>query len=227
LSWSFDPAAEHYELKITNLANGAQINQNDLQVNTFTPASELAIGQYRAQVRSVGFDGTRGAWSAPLNFTVNASSQPPVAPTLSAPSGKVTDTTPTFRWNAVSGAARYGLEVKNLATNERPIRQTSLQTTQYTPTTPLPPGKYRAWVRTYDALGRESGWSTPLDFEITASGARRTSAAAAAPSATLATSSGGTDELTRQIDLVMAAWPDAGEDDDLTLGTLGRRKRSR
>ncbi|MEZ6127707.1 MAG: hypothetical protein R3C59_03435 [Planctomycetaceae bacterium] len=89
---------------------------------------------------------------------------------LCRPSGSITDTTPTFTWQALSGSSRYILHVQNLTTGSVVIRDDNLTTTSFTPTTALSSGNYRVWVKAIGASGNfnDGTWSAPVDFTIAA-----------------------------------------------------------
>ncbi len=48
----------------------------------------------------------------------------------------------------------------------RVIRNESPTTNQFTPTTDLAPGTYRAWVQAVSSSGALSAWSVPIEFVI-------------------------------------------------------------
>jgi len=73
-----------------------------------TPTTEV-IGSSQWWVQTYNPAGL-GPWSLPgMSFTTS----PPVAATLVSPSGTITDTTPTYIWNAVAGATWYQLVVND------------------------------------------------------------------------------------------------------------------
>ncbi len=89
-------------------------------------------------------------------------------PTFLGPIGNTSDTTPTFTWAPVLGAASYHLTVNRINVPQVGIiNQTSLTTTSFVPTTPLPVGTYRAWVRAVSGTGEISIWSVQVDFNVT------------------------------------------------------------
>ena len=72
---------------------------------TFTPTVALDLGRGSWWVRAKNAAGN-GPWSSAMNITVLAGALPPAVTPLS-PSGNVSTRTPTFTWNAVSGATGY------------------------------------------------------------------------------------------------------------------------
>jgi hypothetical protein len=97
----------------------------------------------------------------------------PEETTLVSPTGKITDTTPTYTWDAVPGATKYYLFV-NDATGSR-IR-TSFTATQagcasgtgtcsITPSTVLTLGTVKWWIQTWNTAGY-GPWSASILFTL-------------------------------------------------------------
>ncbi len=99
---------------------------------------------------------------------------PPAAPTTLSPTGDITDTTPTFRWNPVAGATSYQLRVQ--------IGTAKVYTQSYSPTaagcatgavcsaTPAPAlalGAHNFRVRASNS-GGSSPWSATRAFNVVA-----------------------------------------------------------
>jgi RHS repeat-associated protein len=161
-TWNSVTGATKYEVQVRNLATGTIIHQSEITSTNWTPSANLPDGPYRWWAIAVGTNNVRGLWSAAVDFHVGGQT------TLLTPSGSISDTTPTFAWNPVDGANRYELWVTNVALNARLIHETTLTTTSYTPTTALPTGTYRAWVRAISSSGETASWSAQLNFVIAA-----------------------------------------------------------
>ncbi|MFO0929029.1 MAG: hypothetical protein U0736_18740 [Gemmataceae bacterium] len=109
-----------------------------------------------------------------LDVQFQAISTPPQAlpgplapPVLLGPRGVSPTLMPTFAWSPMLGADHYDLLVTRLTPAPgTAVRVTNVSTASYTPTTPLPQGWYRAYVRVFNAAGQASGWSAPLTFRI-------------------------------------------------------------
>jgi len=94
-------------------------------------------------------------------------------PTLVSPSGEITDTTPTYTWNAVSGATWYQLVVTDSTGTK--IQQwytvasagcpSGTGACSVTPATALAAGAYQWKVQTYGNCGFGS-WSSGMNFTI-------------------------------------------------------------
>ncbi|MEQ9406211.1 MAG: PKD domain-containing protein [Fuerstiella sp.] len=129
----------------------------------------LGEGVYRVWVRALEADGNAGDWSTGHQFFI-------VRPEVTGPvvSGTATiDSTPTITWTDV-GAPRYEIWLTQLnGTAANGVAVTSpqlvanvrgIQTTSYTPTTPLGNGDFRFWVRALDDTGEPGLWSRQYNF---------------------------------------------------------------
>jgi hypothetical protein len=119
---------------------------------------------YRWHVQAVNIAGA-GAWSNSLSFSI----APLAAPKLIGPSGKSAGITPTFRWNAVTGADYYSIQVDDLSTGKKAVLSNGNVTgTAWTTPTALVPGHhYRWWMRAFTNTGAVSGLSSALSFVAT------------------------------------------------------------
>jgi hypothetical protein len=120
-TWNASAGATSYTLLVQNTA-GVRVNEVHTATEagcgsgtgtcSITSTTPLAFGAtYNWFVNAKNSVGT-SAWSAPLTITAPVGTAPS-APTLIAPTGTISTGTPTFSWNAVSGAASYGLTVFN------------------------------------------------------------------------------------------------------------------
>lgn len=169
--------AQTYELWVNELPGGASnvvaptrvIYVTDFLDTEYTHFAPLNNGVHRVWVRGVNSAGEKSAWSTFEEFNVNVP-QPERA--VLTEIGTTEDQTPTFRWSSVSGElfasdSTFSLWVNNLTTGQpRVLLETELTGTSYTPTTPLPQGRYAAWVQTVSAVGVRSAWSERLVFTI-------------------------------------------------------------
>src|SRR6185437_3384035 len=124
-TWNPVAGATSYALLVQN-TSGVAVNRSvapesigcasGIGTCSAMPPEALANGVlYNWFVNATNAIGT-GAWSAPTSIAASAGpGGPPAAPTLVSPSGVVTTATPTYTWNAVSGAASYFLLVQNTA----------------------------------------------------------------------------------------------------------------
>ena len=136
-----------------------------------TPSTTLSSGNHTWWVQTYNTAGN-GAWSNPLNFSISSNS-PPEKTTLLSPSGIMTDTTPSYSWDAVSNSTWYYLWVNDASGNviKKWYTASALgcasgeQTCSITPTTVLSTGNHTWWVQTYNTAGN-GAWSNPLNFSV-------------------------------------------------------------
>ncbi|MCA9037511.1 MAG: hypothetical protein KDA91_20395 [Planctomycetaceae bacterium] len=180
LTWEGVPGAVSYEVWVNNeTAPVRAVLATNLNSLSYTPSSDLPIGRYIFWTRARNAFGTYSNWSTPVRFEIAT------APTLSGPPASTFDRTPDFSWNSqketlggvVTGAQSYEFilyRVNPATARLEPFSSaTGLSTPNYTPTTDLPDGKYRAWVRSVNPGRPGSGvaatytnWSSPFDFAV-------------------------------------------------------------
>ena len=158
-----------YELWVNEVGGKAKIiYQPSLTTNSYTPTTALPNGKFDVWVRAVAADGEAGLWSLAYRFQMDYR----VGPKTIAPIGVTTDTTPTFRWQPIDGAANYDLWVNNTTTGvTQVIRATVPQKAgateiTYTPATAMPASNYRWWVQAITANGTRGAWSAGTDFLV-------------------------------------------------------------
>ncbi len=169
--WNVVSDATGYTLQVSAVANFATliIDQQNLTQNNYTASTALNDGLYYWRVQAKDVLGNWGGWSVVRNFNINTLVLPP--PSLIAPTdnGYANSNTPTFSWNAVSGAALYALQISGssdfttLITDQQNLTQTS-----YTRNTALADGTYYWRVRAQDNFNAWSDWSNAWQFFISA-----------------------------------------------------------
>jgi len=178
--WDEVPGALWYHLYV-NDSTGNKINQwyRDEEAGcppgtghcTVSPSVELALGSGQWWVRAWNGAGY-GDWSLPgMSFSVDVS--PPGQATLLSPSGTITDTTPSYEWDAVAGATWYHLYVNDSTGNR--INQWYKAMDLHCPRSPalcritldrvLAFGNGQWWVRTGNAAGY-GDWSSGMAFTV-------------------------------------------------------------
>ncbi|MEZ6063477.1 MAG: S8 family serine peptidase [Planctomycetaceae bacterium] len=95
-------------------------------------------------------------------------------PVLTGPESRTPDATPAITWDPLPGAVRYDLWVNYVSGGiTQIIRVQDVRdnagdvTTEYTPPAELGLGRYRAWVRAYNAQEVAGFWSAGRDFVVT------------------------------------------------------------
>lgn len=139
--------------------------------NTFEALAGLPIGSYRAWVRAFDDNSVAGDWSAGVQFTIGRAEVTGPAPVTHA----TLDRTPTITWNSL-GAPQTELWVTQLSgVNEsgapltaprRIIYEPLAPGESFTPTTDLPNGVYRIWVRPIADDGEAGLWSRSYDLAV-------------------------------------------------------------
>lgn len=148
----------------------------NFSVNPVNPAgsSTLTIGNTSGATAgsySINVSGTSTSGSHADSVTLNVSTAAPGTPTLTSPANGATGTslTPTFTWNAVSGATSYDLQVATDAgfTNIV-INATGLTSTSYTPGTSLGANTAHFWrVKANNGCG-SGNYSSTFGFTTAA-----------------------------------------------------------
>ncbi len=183
-TWNAVSGATWYELWVTDSAQAGKVKQwvTAAQAGcaagtgacSYTPSTALATGAATWWIQtwnSLGY----GPWSTGMAFTVTAGT-PPLAATLVSPNGAVSTATPTYTWNAVSGATWYELwvtdsaqagKVKQWVTAAQAGCAAGTGACSYTPSTALATGAATWWIQTWNSLGY-GPWSTGMAFTVTA-----------------------------------------------------------
>lgn len=171
-SWNAVTGALSYELTLRDRNTGTIVQQvNGLTSTSWTPTSDLPVAPYRWWVTAVAPGNFRSQSPPFVDFHVGGQTR------LLSPGPTTSDTTPTFTWAAVEGAVSYQLYVTRVDVAVAGIiNVTGLTGTAYTPTTPLPNGSYRMWIRAVQAgTGTPGPWSDLTTFTIALSAPSRDS----------------------------------------------------
>jgi hypothetical protein len=128
---------------------------------SFTPSSDLADGDHVLKVK--GVDNLDNVGAEVTFATVTVDTTPPAVPGMPQTTSPTNDTTPTWTWGAVTGAASYKVYLDDVLVGN----QTE---TSYTPSTDLPEGQHYLQVSALDALNNESALSEAGYVTIDTSG---------------------------------------------------------
>ena len=165
-SWTTASGATSYRIQVDD---GAGFGSPEINVTTsstsYTPGTGLLPATYYWRVQASNAWGD-SPWSPVWSFTTLAT---PSAPSLTSPadSSSTCDTTPSFSWGSVSGAASYRIQVDDSAGFGSPEINAITSSTSYTPGTALSPGTYYWRVQASNACG-DGSWSTVWSFTIVA-----------------------------------------------------------
>jgi hypothetical protein len=168
-SWTAAANAAYYDVSVNDTTTGQKQVLRNQHVNgtSLTLTTPLVAGHgYQWWVRAFNSANVAGSWSAAVSFSIAAAPLPP-APVPIGPTGAIQNATPTFSWNAVNGAASYGVTVYDVTANLWPLSAMNITGTSWTASSPLTPGhSYAWWVRTYPAQGTPSAWSAMRQFSV-------------------------------------------------------------
>lgn len=167
-TWQSVAGAVTYDIQL-GTTNPPTTTTSGLTQTNHTPAP-LTIGSvYYWRVRAVGAGGVTGDWSSIWSYTVTGAD--PSTPVLVSPAHNTvsTVTTPTFTWQAVTGAVSYELAY---GINNPPLTTISgLTGVTYSPPAPLVPGAAYYWrVRTIKTGNVPSAWSPIRLYTVQSSG---------------------------------------------------------
>jgi serralysin len=162
LAWNSLPGADHYDVWIDDhLGNVSQyIRDTNVSGTSFTPATDMGIGLYRAWVRGIDASGGAGNWSPTLEFYVVS---PPI---ITGGQNPTFDRTPTFSWLPTPGATAYEVFVRDRNTGQTAIYEQSIAATSWTPASDLPDGPYRWWAIAVSDANVRSYWTDPIDIFV-------------------------------------------------------------
>ncbi|MEN6548504.1 MAG: carboxypeptidase regulatory-like domain-containing protein [Armatimonadia bacterium] len=177
-----------YEVQVRDAADFAQ---GAMVFTGTTPEGQSSIDipaavwtddtHYYWRVRAIDRQGAQSAWTNIQDFWVNTGNDAPKAPAtgfVPVLGAGVTDTTPTFSWDAATdpdfsdpaGTLRYQVQLSTLAnfsTVNYVLPTTTAGTTTVTPVTALTDKTKWYWrVRTLDNDGAWSGWSAIQHFNL-------------------------------------------------------------
>ena len=165
--WTPVDGAAFYDLWVNDLTTNTEqvIRRTNISTISFLPTTPLTAGnRYVWTVRGIDSNGIPGEWGTHRVFTIG----PAVGTPTPVPINNGGDTTPTFGWSAVAGAARYDLWVNDLTSGQsQVIRNMNIAGTSFTPATPLTNGHEYIWtVRAIDGGGTAGNWATHERFSI-------------------------------------------------------------
>lgn len=155
ISWNAVPGSDGYRVYISNTTTGESGLIDTVVTDTsFTTTTDFSFGRHRIWVTPIGAGGFEGTWSPPRDFNIG--------PQQVAPIGATLQTQPQFSWTTISGAATYQIYV--VGPGGVLVNESGLTGTTFTPTTTLPNGDFRWWIRGYTADGTSGAWSEPSAF---------------------------------------------------------------
>jgi hypothetical protein len=164
IQWNHVPGSTAYTVQIVSLTTNATVVSKTFNTaglskpSEYIPTSNLALGRYQVRVRATDAAGKLGDWSAYRSFQVQT------APVLSAPATIVTTARPLVGWGAITGAARYEVQLFNITDNTMVSTVSNVTTTSWAPSSNLTLAQYRVRVRGFNSAGEAGNWSSSRTF---------------------------------------------------------------
>lgn len=158
--------ATAYHLQVTTTADAAFVapivDNATFSTNVMAPTGNLiANTTYRWRARAQK-GGAWGAWpdAATASFAGVEDMDP-------ADGASTTDTTPTLRWDAVTGADRYEVQIADTEAGVADATAATTEANSYTPSTGLTNNATHYWrVRAVDSDGTATAWSRTISFTV-------------------------------------------------------------
>jgi len=187
LSWNPVPGATNYGVYVRDVSTNTLVLNSDCATNTTSYTIPTGVlyngGQYRWNIMATLGCGNScvSNYSIPFYFNVQTTgcALSGMIPTLISPGTGITPgqtlstTTPTFYWNAISGATTYDVFVRDMNTNLLVVNQSCANsTTNYTVSSGIlgVGGEYSWFVRAnLGCTSCVSNYATPLYFQIASS----------------------------------------------------------
>ena len=168
--WEDVPGATGYTLQVSrNSTFTLLIGSYSSVASTFTPTAYLPANiPLYWRLRANGYNGP-SAWSATFGFTT---ANPPFPPTLLTPANNAltTDYTPRLDWSEATAPVgvtidHYQVQVAATSTFTTLMIDQTVTVSEYIPDSDLSPNTVYYWrVRSYNALGQSSAWTTVNTF---------------------------------------------------------------
>ncbi len=158
--------ATAYHLQVTTTADAAFVapivDNATFSTNVMAPTGNLiANTTYRWRARAQK-GGAWGAWpdAATASFAGVEDMDP-------ADGASTTDTTPTLRWDAVTGADRYEVQIADTEAGVADATAATTEANSYTPSTGLTNNATHYWrVRAVDSDGTATAWSRTISLTV-------------------------------------------------------------
>jgi len=174
LQWPDVPGAVGYDLYLSREGQpGAYLRQNQLDGNSAS-MPPLPNGNYKVWIRTAFANGTT-IWGRGVAFTVAAQTSGNAVIPLTV-NGPGFDKRPILTWQSAAGAVSYDVL---LHAEQMQLSQTVSGTT-YQPDSDLD-GEVTWWVRSRNAAGVASPWSSPTSFNTTGRTVVQAPASSASP----------------------------------------------
>ncbi len=165
IKWTPIDKAARYEIWV-EISNGLKpYLQTTSSTNSYQFEKDIKPGKYQVWVRAVSTTGVFTGWSEAYAFEATGGGAPVItAPTANANVSPI----PNITWNAVPEAKSYEIWFALVGQDFDYIVESGITATNYAPTSPLPTGTYRVWVRAVRMDDTKLPWSVPVTFRVAA-----------------------------------------------------------
>jgi hypothetical protein len=154
--WRKPKGATGYQLQVfSDPALSVNVLDTPVSGTRYTHPAPLPFGRYYWRVQAQDAVGNWGGWSHPATFTLTVLKAPKDVSTT-------TDTTLTFTWASVTGAAGYQFQLASEETFTTPLIAQPVPGTRYMPDTPLAHGQYYWRVSADNGATWTPAWSLTL-----------------------------------------------------------------
>ena len=158
ISWASVPGATEYEIWVAKAPGTVAYHRVTVTVLSYTPPLDFGIGTFNLWVKAKNSLAS-GPWSPKYSFAINTAVAPKVItrlqPTLR----------PTITWNVLPGAVKYDVWIDDVSRGvSQKVRNTNVVGASFTPSSDLPLGVYKAWIRGIAADTTVGKWSSAIEF---------------------------------------------------------------
>ena len=161
-TWSNISNAASYQVFVNNITTGqAQvINVTGVTGTSYTPTTELPIGNYNVWIRGFTSTGQASVWSLPSAWNLR--------PTTAVLDSGRTETSGSFSisWDPIPGAATYDVWVDRLTSSTSQYFRNSTATGTSVAVSGFDVGQYGIWVRGRNSAGDLGAWSPRATINV-------------------------------------------------------------
>lgn len=158
-TWEAVTGASGYRIQVAedDQFSNIVIDDSDLTSVSFTAGEALSQRLFFWRLASLDEAGNQSAYSLPKQFEIDTSL--PDAPVLNAMTTPTNVNTPTFSWNAITGASKYRVQIDNNALFGSPLVDDAGVTTLSFNSPALSDGTWYFRVASIDGADNQSGFS--------------------------------------------------------------------
>lgn len=155
-AWSAPEGAVGYNLWLTNRdARTRVLYQTGLTGTSFEVPTPIDPARYAVWVQAVNASGQTSAWSTLTEFDLLAP-----AVVLTSGGGQSFDGRPRLVWSTVSNATSYEIRITPVGSATSEVSVTGVTGTTFTPTSPIPAGRYVISLRAFRGTRVFSVWNS-------------------------------------------------------------------